>query len=166
MTFSLNQGVVVLSSQITHSKLSNIHPLVHMLGTCALPTFYSSLPQTHHERHPTPLQVIRHQSAEGRSERTKEPNENGWRYLNEFSHSQYSLIDSTRNPLPVPAHLRTSSFLTLSIRVIPEPNFSNTSSQEHSLSLSHCFSYPMSLLPTTPLVQLLLHIHTSFTFTP
>ena len=43
-----------------------------------------------------------------------------------------------------------------------QPNFSNTSSQEHSLSFSQHFSYPMPLLRTTPLVQLLLHIDTSW----
>ena len=40
-------------------------------------------------------------------------------------------------------------------------NFSNTSSQEHSVFFSQHFSYPMPLLRTTPLVQLLLHIDTS-----
>ena len=40
-----------------------------------------------------------------------------------------------------------------------QPNFSNTSPQEHSLSFAQHFSYPMPLLRTTPLVQLVLHIH-------
>ena len=38
------------------------------------------------------------------------------------------------------------------------PNFSNTSSQEHSLSYSQHFSSPMPLLRATLLVQLLLHM--------
>ena len=42
-----------------------------------------------------------------------------------------------------------------------QPNFSNTSSQEHSLSFSQHFSYPMPLFRTTPLVQLLFNIDTS-----
>ena len=42
----------------------------------------------------------------------------------------------------------------------------NTSSQEHSLSFSQHFSYPMPLLLTTPLVQLLLHIDTSWSLSP
>ena len=32
MAFSLYQGVIVVSSQITHAHMPNIHPL---LGTCA-----------------------------------------------------------------------------------------------------------------------------------
>ena len=43
-----------------------------------------------------------------------------------------------------------------------QPNFSNTSSQEHSLSFSQHVSYPMPLLSTKQLVQLLLHIVTSW----
>ena len=47
-----------------------------------------------------------------------------------------------------------------------QTNFSNTSSQEHSLSFSQHFSYPMFLLISTPLAQLLFHIDTSSTFIP
>ena len=43
-----------------------------------------------------------------------------------------------------------------------QPNFSSTSSQKHSLSFSQHFSYPMPLL----LVQLLLHIDTSWPLSP
>ena len=43
-----------------------------------------------------------------------------------------------------------------------QPNFSNTSSQEHSLSFSKHLSYSMPLLRTTPFVQLLLRIDTSW----
>ena len=46
------------------------------------------------------------------------------------------------------------------------PSFSNSSSQEHSLFFSQNFSYSMPLLRTTPLVQLLLHIDTSFPISP
>ena len=60
----------------------------------------------------------------------------------------------------IPAQLRTSSFVTL------QPKFSSTSSQEHSLSFSEHFSYPMSLLRTTPLVQLLLHMDTFWSLSP
>ena len=35
MTFSLHQGGVIMSGQIMHTRLYNIHPLAHMLGTCA-----------------------------------------------------------------------------------------------------------------------------------
>ena len=34
MTFSLHQGVVVMSSQIMHAHLSNKHTLAHILGAC------------------------------------------------------------------------------------------------------------------------------------
>ena len=34
MTFSLHQGGVVMSSQITDTQSSHIHPLAHMLDTC------------------------------------------------------------------------------------------------------------------------------------
>ena len=43
-----------------------------------------------------------------------------------------------------------------------QPNFSNTSSQEYSLTFSQHFSYPMPLLRTTPFVQLLLQIDASW----
>ena len=36
MTFSLHQGEIVVPSQITHTESSNIHPLAHILHTCAL----------------------------------------------------------------------------------------------------------------------------------
>ena len=58
------------------------------------------------------------------------------------------------NSLSIPALLRTSSFQTLSFATLQQ-NFSNTSFQEHSLSFSQRFSYPMPLLRTTPLVLLL-----------
>ena len=69
------------------------------------------------------------------------------------------------NSLSIPALLRTSSFLTLSIRDTPR-NFSNTSSQEHSLSFSQQFSYAVPLLHTTPLVQLFLHIESFWLLSP
>ena len=59
------------------------------------------------------------------------------------------------NSFSIPALLCTSSFLTLKF-VTLQPNFSNTSSQEHSLSFFQHFSYPMPLLHTMPMVQLLL----------
>ena len=60
------------------------------------------------------------------------------------------------NSLSNPAHISTSSLITETIQAL-QSNFSNTSSQEHPLSFSQHFSYPMPLLRTTPLVQLLLH---------
>ena len=36
MTFSLHQGGVVISSQITLTQSSNTHPLANIPGTCAL----------------------------------------------------------------------------------------------------------------------------------
>ena len=68
------------------------------------------------------------------------------------------------NSLSIPALLRTSSFLTQSIRDTPTKLLKHfiSSSQEHSLSFFQHFSYPMHLLRTTPLVQLLLHIDRHF----
>ena len=48
--------------------------------------------------------------------------------------------------------------------VILQPNFSNTSSQEHSIFFSQHFSYSMPLLHTFHFVQLLLHIDTSWLY--
>ena len=70
------------------------------------------------------------------------------KYLN----TQWSTLLS--NSLSVPAPRRTSSFLTLSIRVTPSKLLTNTSSEEHSLSFSQHFSYPMPPLRRTLLVQL------------
>ena len=36
MAFSIHQGGVVMSDQIAHTQLSNIHPLAHVQDTCAL----------------------------------------------------------------------------------------------------------------------------------
>ena len=75
MTFSLHQGRVVMSSQITHTQSPNIHPLAHIHDTQALifsscTPFYSlSLP--HHITASLPSPDINHQSTGGRSERTQ-----------------------------------------------------------------------------------------------
>ena len=50
--------------------------------------------------------------------------------------------------------------------VTMKPNFTNTSSQEHSLSFSQHFSYPMHLLLSMPLVKLFLHIDTFWPLSP
>ena len=62
MTFFLHQGVVVMSSRITHAPLSNIHHLVRILGTCAVTfsscSFFTVYLQPHHTHvmasHPSP----------------------------------------------------------------------------------------------------------------
>ena len=74
-----------------------------------------------------------------------------------FQHGQTISILIFYYSSPTHLYIPNYQFVTL------QPNFSNTSSQEHSLSFSqHFFSYPMPLLRTTPLVQLLLHIDTSW----
>ena len=75
--------------------------------------------------------------------------------------SQYSLICSTRK-LPSYSSSPTHLFIPNS----NQPNLSNASSEEHSLSFSQHFSNPMPLLRTTPLVQLLLLIDTSWPLSP
>ena len=64
------------------------------------------------------------------------------------------------NSHSIPALLRISSFLTLPF-VTLQPNFSNASSREHSLSFSQHYSYSMPLLGRKQLVQLLLLIDNS-----
>ena len=63
MTFSLHQGGVVTSSQITHTQSSKIHllGLAHILATCAL----VSRSCTFFTIYPTPLQVITTRAREG-----------------------------------------------------------------------------------------------------
>ena len=68
----------------------------------------------------------------------------------------YSLTPFLFQLSNTPLHSYLDPFVTL------KPNFSNTSSQEHSLSFSQHFSYHMPLLRTMPLVQLLYHIDTSW----
>ena len=74
MTISLQQGRVVMSSQISDTII-NIHPLAHILDTCALmfsscALFYSLFhPNQVTATHPSP--VDNHQSTRGRSERTE-----------------------------------------------------------------------------------------------
>ena len=62
----------------------------------------------------------------------------------------YSLTPFLFQLYYAPLHSTLYPFATL------QPNFSNTSSQERSLSFSQHFSYPMPLLHRMPLVQLLL----------
>ena len=65
MTFSIHQGRVVMSSQITHTI--NIHPLAHKFDTWAL--IFSSCVLFSRRAHPSPGD--NHQSTGGRSERTQ-----------------------------------------------------------------------------------------------
>ena len=75
MTFSLHQGGVVMSIQITHTHTIKIHPLAHILDTCSLifsscAHFYSiSQPRHVTASHPSPDD--NHQSTGGRSESTQ-----------------------------------------------------------------------------------------------
>ena len=86
-----------------------------------------------------------------------------------FSHAQtisilsdllYSLTPFLIQLTHAPLHSSLYPFVTL------QPNFANTLSQEPSLSFSQHFSYPMPILRTIPLVQLFLHIDTSWPLSP
>ena len=66
------------------------------------------------------------------------------------------------DPVFSPTLFLFSFFTHLFIPNSIPPNFSNTSSQEHSLSFCQQFSYPMPLTPTTPLLQILLLKDTSY----
>ena len=76
-----------------------------------------------------------------------------------FPHAQtisiFSDLPLLVNSLSIPALLHTSSFLTLSIRDTTTKLLKHIISRKYTFS-QH-FSYPMPLLHTTPLVQLLLH---------
>ena len=78
----------------------------------------------------------------------------------QYSDLLYSLTPFLFQISYAPLHTQLYPFATL------QPNFSNTSSQEHSLSFSQHFLYPMRLLRATPLVQLLLHIDTFWPLSP
>ena len=74
MTFSLHQGGIIMSSQITHTQSSNIHPLAHILETLEL-IFSSCASLSVYQNR---IMFIKtnlfpgdnHQSTGGRSERT------------------------------------------------------------------------------------------------
>ena len=70
MAFSIHLGGVVMSSQITNTQSSNMHPLAHILDKCALifQSFYS-LSQPHHVTASLPSPDDIYQSMGGRSER-------------------------------------------------------------------------------------------------
>ena len=75
MTFSLHQGAVVMSSQIAHTQLSNVHLLAHIFDTCSLifcisANFYI-LSQSHHVTASNPSPGDNQQSTGRRSERTQ-----------------------------------------------------------------------------------------------
>ena len=74
MTFCLRQGKINMSSHITHTRSSNIHPIAHILDTCALilgSCALFSLSQLHHvmASHPSPGDS--HQNTRGKNSRVK-----------------------------------------------------------------------------------------------
>ena len=72
-TFSLNQRLGVMPSQITDAQLSNIHPLVHIPGKCASISIVAPFSQFTQTASFTGLQALSLESARGRFERTQEP---------------------------------------------------------------------------------------------
>ena len=60
----------------------------------------------------------------------------------------------------------THLFIPNSISVLHSHQISHTSSQVHLLSFSQYYSYPMPLLHTTLLVQIVLHIESSTHLSP
>ena len=77
MSFTFHQGGVVISNQNKHSQLPNTRPLAYTPSTCAstavVAPFSQFCPNRIMQRHPTPVHVLSHQSAGGRSEKTQEP---------------------------------------------------------------------------------------------
>ena len=137
------------SSKNGHVKLNYLH----MQCSPILPIFcahtrsaqlYSSAARPHHRIHPKLLLPCT---------RPPHPFSHTVHSLHVAKPSQYSR-DPHYSPAPFQfqlfyAHLHSQLY---SFVILP-PNFSNTSSQEHSLSFSQQFSYPMPLLRTTPLVH-------------
>ena len=84
MTFSLHKEGVVMSSQITHTIIINIHHLAHILDICALiltSCLFFSLSQPHHVTASHPSPGDNHQSTGGRSERTQVVRKNSFSYI-------------------------------------------------------------------------------------
>ena len=73
MSFSLDHGRVVMSSEIMHAQSTNIYPLAHMPGTCVLILKVEDLLQftptpSSKDIPPHVFYVISHQNVAGRSE--------------------------------------------------------------------------------------------------
>ena len=135
MTFSLHQGGLVMSNQITHTQSSNIHPLALTLDTCALifiklRPFYS-LSQPPHVTASTPLQVITTSARKGgpKEHRAKHkwPRETysvtcppGPSTLSYLSHSlhRYSSVAKLRPPSHHPSSLN-SVYLVPDLHLLP-----------------------------------------------
>ena len=167
-----------MSIQITPTQSPNRHPVAHRPGTCAsvfsIFAFYS-LPQPHHvtSSHPSPSdnnlpesgREVRKNTGQSKNGRIKSNHQ----HMNQGSNSpfsprpkpsRYSLICSTSQ-----LQLYTSSPTHLLIpNSIHSWHSNQTSLTLHlkNIHFSQHFSYPMPLLRTMQLVQLLLHIDTSW----
>ena len=76
ITFSLHQGIVDMSSLITHGQILGIHPLAHILGNYDLKSVVVHFIQFTGTDLPF-SGVISHQRIGGRFERTQELRKNG-----------------------------------------------------------------------------------------
>ena len=136
MTFSLHKGMVVMSSQTTHTVI-NIHPLAHIFDICVL--IFSSCASHHSLRD-------KHQSTRGWFERTQgQAKMSAW---NSFSYICTRALHSSRYF----AHWRAD---TAVIPLLPKATF--TPSIQPNLGL------PRTRPPLTSAIITLLAIRYSFT---
>ena len=98
MTHSLHKLRVVMSSQITPTQSSSIHPFAHMLDTCALIfsscTIFTIFPNRIMLRHPTHLHLIISRARDGGPKELR-AKQNGRVKLNELQMYQCSPFFST-----------------------------------------------------------------------
>ena len=129
MTFSLQQGRVVISSQITHTQSSNIHPLAYILDTApwfsVIAPFYS-LSQLHHVTASYPSPGDNNQGMEGPLERT----------LVQAKIATFNSINyiCTRALYSFPSFVHSHAASTV-IRMLPKATF--TPSIQPTLGLPH-----------------------------
>ena len=158
-----------MSSQIIHTQSSTIHPLAHVLDTCALICCnrFISLSQLHHVTSSHPLQLITTNARGGGPKEHQAKQKCPPRETNSvayapglFTLSYLSHIVSQPPPLFLcfprpPSHhpsCTTSDYLVPDLRLL--------------LPSTLFWSYPMPLLRTTPFVQLVFHIDTSWPLFP
>ena len=149
MTFSLHQGVVVMSSLTTHTVIK-IHPLAHILDTWAL--IFSSYPfhslsQLHHVMVSLSSPCDNHQRTGGHSERT--PCQAKMATWNSLSYICTRALQSFRSFV----HCRAASTV---IPLLPKATF--TPSIHPNLSL------PLTRPPLTSAINILLAIQYSSIF--
>ena len=127
MTFSLHHGGVVMSSPITVGQSSTVHPLAHILGSCAFTSivalFLQFIPTPSCNDIPPLSRCVRPQSAGGRSEGTQEPRKNGRVKLNHLHMHKGSPLASISRAASTVIPLLPMATFTPSIQQNLDPTF-------------------------------------------